>query len=114
KSNKKILVSHAAFSYWEERYGVEQISIHGISTENEPSQKELVEIIDMANEKNLDHIIFEQNVSSRIKEVIKEEIRAESLTLHNLAVLTEEDIKEKRDYLSIMRNNLDVLDKAMN
>lgn len=114
KANKKILVTHAAFGYWEERYNIEQIAIHGLSTENEPSQKELISIIDTAKEHGLSHIIFEQNVTTRISEVIKEEIDAEPLTIHNLSVRTDEDISEERDYLSIMRDNLKVLDQAMN
>lgn len=114
KTNKKLLVTHAAFGYWEDRYNIEQIAIHGLSTENEPSQKELISIIDTANEHGLKHIIFEQNVTTRVSEVIKEEIRAEPLTIHNLSVRTDEDISEQRDYLSIMMDNLDVLNKAMN
>lgn len=113
KENKKLLVTHAAFGYWEERYGIEQIAIHGLSTENEPSQKDLIEIINTANEYGLKYIIFEQNVTTQVSKVIQEEIGAEALTIHNLAVLTEEDISEGRDYLSIMRDNLRVLDQAM-
>lgn len=113
KENKKLLVTHAAFGYWEERYGIEQVAIHGLSTENEPSQKELIEIIETANEHQMGYIIFEQNVATRTAEVIQEEIGAEPLILHNLAVLTEEDLAEKRDYLSIMRDNLKVLDTAL-
>lgn len=113
KNNKQILVTHAAFGYWEERYGIEQISIHGISTENEPSQKELITIVEAAEENNVEHIIFEQNVTTRVAEIIQDEIGAEARIIHNLAVLTEEDISEGRDYISIMRDNLDVLDEVM-
>ena len=114
KTNKKILVTHAAFGYWEERYGIEQISIHGLSTENEPSQKDLIAIVDTAKENNINHIIFEQNVTTRVSEVIQNEVGAEALMIHNLAVLTDEDITENRNYFSIMRDNLEVLDEAMN
>lgn len=114
KTNKKVLVTHAAFGYWEERYGLEQIAIHGISTENEPSQKSLIEIIETANEYGIKHVIYEQNVTTRVSEIIQDEIGAESLIIHNLSVLTEEDIAEERDYFSIMRDNLEVLDEAMN
>lgn len=113
KENKKILVTHAAFGYWEERYGIEQIAIHGLSTENEPSQKDLIEIIDTAEAHGLEHIIFEQNVTTRVAQVIQEELGAKPLIIHNLAVLTDEDISAGRDYLSIMRDNLNVLDEAM-
>lgn len=114
KTNRNILVTHAAFGYWEERYGIEQIAIHGLSTENEPSQKDLIAIIETAKEHDINHIIFEQNVTTRVSEVIKEEIDAEVLSIHNLSVRTDDDIREERDYFSIMRDNLDILDQAMN
>ena len=40
-SNKKeIIVSHAAYGYWEDRYGIEQIAVTGLTNSSEPSQKE--------------------------------------------------------------------------
>ncbi|QKY69836.1 metal ABC transporter solute-binding protein, Zn/Mn family [Lentibacillus sp. CBA3610] len=110
KENKKIIVSHAAYEYWEERYGLEQIAISGLSSSDEPSQKELTTIIDEADEHNLDYILFEQNSSDRVSEIIQEQIGAESLQLHNLSVLTEADIENGEDYLSLMNHNLEVLD----
>ena len=112
KEKKQILVSHAAFGYWEERYDIEQISIKGLSSSSEPSQKELTEIIDQAEESNLDYILYEQNSLNRISEVIQEQIGAESLTIHNLSVLTEEDIENDEDYFYLMNYNLDILVKA--
>lgn len=112
KENKKILVSHAAFGYWEESYGVEQIAINGLSSNNEPSQKELTKIIDQAKKYDLDYIIFEQNSSNRVSEIIQEHLDVKPLTIHNLSVLTEEDIANGEDYLSLMEYNLDILDQA--
>lgn len=112
KKNKKILVSHAAYGYWEDRYGIEQIAINGLSSSSEPSQKELTKIVDQAKKHDLHYIIFEQNSSNRVSEIIQDHIGAEALTIHNLSVLTENDIKNNENYLSLMEYNLDVLDKA--
>ncbi len=114
KTNKHILVAHAAFGYWEERYGIEQIAINGMTSSSEPSQKELTEIIELAKEHHLQYIIFEQNGSSHVSEIIQEQIGAEALLIHNLSVLTETDINENKDYLSLMRENLQVLKTAIN
>lgn len=114
KAHKKILVSHSAYGYWEERYGIEQISINGLSSSSEPSQKELTEIIDQAREYDLNYIIFEQNSSNRVSEIIQSELGIESITIHNLSVLTDEDIQNNEDYLSLMRDNLQVLDDVTN
>ncbi|MFS0674325.1 metal ABC transporter solute-binding protein, Zn/Mn family [Ornithinibacillus sp. 179-J 7C1 HS] len=112
KINKKILVSHAAYGYWEERYGIEQISINGISSSSEPSQKDLVDIIEQANTSNLHYIILEQNTKNNVSEIIQEYIDAELLNIHNLSVLTDKDIHNHEDYFSLMKKNLNVLDKA--
>ena len=112
-SHPEILVSHAAYGYWERRYGIEQISVAGLSPSQEPSQKQLQYIIETAKEHDIQYVIFEQNVTGKVAEVVQKEIGAEALTLHNLESLTDEDINNNEDYFSLMRSNLEVLKKAM-
>ncbi|PWW25786.1 zinc transport system substrate-binding protein [Cytobacillus oceanisediminis] len=111
---KFILVSHAAYGYWEERYGIEQIAISGLSPTLEPSQKGLEKIIEESKAHDIHYVIFEQNVSPKVSEMIQKEIGADSLTLHNLEAVTEEDIKIGNDYFSIMEKNLEAIYKALN
>ncbi|MCM3587981.1 zinc ABC transporter substrate-binding protein [Mesobacillus maritimus] len=111
---KEILVSHSAYGYWEERYGIKQISISGMSTTSEPSQRELQKIISEAKGTNLKYVLFEQNYQSKLAEMVKQEIGAKSLTLHNLSVLTKEDIDNQETYFSLMEKNLQTLEKALN
>ncbi|MEH7239312.1 metal ABC transporter solute-binding protein, Zn/Mn family [Bacillus sp. JJ1562] len=113
-SKKEILVSHAAYGYWESRYGIKQISVSGLSPTNEPTQKDLKNIINTAKKHNIKFVIFEQNLTSKVSEMVKKEISAEALTLHNLESITEEDEKNSADYFSIMRQNLETLKKALN
>ncbi|MGF2615989.1 ZinT/AdcA family metal-binding protein [Rossellomorea vietnamensis] len=109
----KIIVSHAAYGYWEKAYGIEQIAVSGLSPDNEPSQKELQTIIETAEEYGLKYVLFEQNVTPRVAEIVRKEIGAEALRIHNLSVLTEEDVKNDEDYLSLMHQNLEVLSEAL-
>jgi zinc transport system substrate-binding protein len=111
---KNLLVAHAAYGYWEKRYGIEEIAISGLSPTQEPTQKELQAIIKESTEHNIHYVIFEQNVSPKVAEIIQEELGAKSLTLHNLEAITEENIKQKDDYFSIMRKNLETLKTALN
>jgi zinc transport system substrate-binding protein len=110
----EILVSHAAYGYWEDAYGIEQLAVAGLSPTDEPSQKELKEIIETAKEHSIQYVIFEQNVTTRVAEIIQKEINAKPLKVHNLSVLTEADIKNDENYLTLMKKNLKTLDKAMN
>ncbi|EIJ79351.1 Zinc-binding protein adcA [Bacillus methanolicus PB1] len=110
----EIIVSHAAYGYWEKRYGLEQISISGLSTTNEPSQKELEKIIAVAKEHNLKYVLVEQNFSSKLSGIVQREIGGDALTLHNLATLTDEDIKNNETYFTLMKKNIETLKKALN
>ncbi|KON86645.1 adhesin [Sporosarcina globispora] len=112
--HKEFIVSHAAYGYWEERYGLDQISVSGLNSSSEPTQKELQKIIAEAKEHDLKYVFFEQNVSSKLTEILQKEIGAEPLMLHNLSVLTEEDINENQTYFTLMENNLASLKKALN
>ncbi|MDX8361915.1 metal ABC transporter solute-binding protein, Zn/Mn family [Cytobacillus sp. IB215316] len=109
-----ILVSHAAYGYWEARYGIEQIAITGLSPTQEPSLKQLQNIIEESKEHDLHYVIFEQSVTPKVVKTIQKELGAESLTLHNLESLTEENIKQGDDYFSIMRMNLHTIKTALN
>ncbi|MCM3638177.1 zinc ABC transporter substrate-binding protein [Sporosarcina luteola] len=112
-SSKTFFVSHAAFGYIADEYGLHQVAIAGLNSQSEPSQKQLATIVEEAKEKNVNYILFEQNVSSKLTEVIRKEIGAESLMLHNLGVLTQEDIKNNETYFTLMERNLNVLEKAL-
>ncbi|MBM7578041.1 metal ABC transporter solute-binding protein, Zn/Mn family [Jeotgalibacillus terrae] len=107
------IVSHAAYGYWEEAYGVHQIAVTGLNPTQEPSQRELQSIVETAEEYGLKHVFFEQNITTKIAEVVKDEIGAETLRLHNLSVLTEEDIANDEDYFTLMRHNLEQLTTAL-
>lgn len=106
-------VSHAAFTYLSEPYGFEQVAVAGLNSQDEPSQKELTEIVDMAREKNIEYIVFEQNVSSNLTEVVQKEVGAEAVEMHNLGVLTQEDIDNGETYFTLMEKNLETLETIL-
>jgi len=112
-NNKIFFVSHAAFGYLAGTYGLEQVAVSGLNSQDEPSQKELTELVEFAKEKNINTILFEQNVSSNLTEVIQKEIGAEAKTIHNLGVLTQEDIDNKETYFTLMEKNLATLKEAL-
>ncbi|KML13635.1 adhesin [Bacillus safensis] len=112
--HKEILVSHAAYGYWEKRYGIEQISVLGLSASEEPSQKQLENIVQKAEKHHIQYVIFENNVSSKVSDTIRSEIGAKSLTLKNLESITEDDAKNGESYVSLMKQNLKTLNTALN
>ncbi len=107
------IVSHAAYGYWAERYGLEQIAISGLSPSHEPSQQQIQTIIENAKKEKTNYILFEENVNNKVAAMIKKEVGAETMTLHNLETRTKKDIQNNRDYLTIMQDNIDTLSKAL-
>ena len=75
--------------------------------------EEVETIIETAKKHGLNHILFEQNITPKVANVVQNEIGAESLRIHNLSVLTEEDIENGEDYFSLMRENLAKLKEAL-
>lgn len=113
-SEKTFFVSHAAFGYIAGEYGLTQIPIAGLNSQTEPSQKELTAIVDKAKDLHIHYILFEQNVSSKLAEVIQKEVGADSLVLHNLSVLTDDDIENNETYFTLMEKNIQTLETALN
>ncbi|RSL32331.1 hypothetical protein D7Z54_15655 [Salibacterium salarium] len=111
--SNEFIVSHAAYGYWEDRYDLNQISVSGLSPSDEPSQKELQRIIETVEDSGIKHIMFEENVSSKVTEVVQEEVGAEALYVHNLSTRTEEEISNGEDYFDLMEQNVENLQTAL-
>ena len=112
-TKKTFFVSHAAFGYIAGHYGFTQVPIAGLNSQSEPSQKELTKIVDLAKKEDIQYIFFEQNVSSNLTDVIRNEVGADSLILHNLSVLTTDDIKNGETYFTLMKKNMEALKTAL-
>src|SRR5699024_1480799 len=91
KKRDTILVSHSAFTYITEKYDIEQISVTGISPEEEPSPKVISELIDIAKTKELEYIFLETLASPKTADIIAEEAKLEVLTLNPLEGLTKKE-----------------------
>lgn len=108
-----IIVTHAAYDYWEDRYNIVQIPIRGRSNSDEPSQKDLIDVVHMAETYEIEHVFFEQNSNDYVSTIIVDHIGGEKLQLHNLEVRTEQDIANGDHYISLMEQNLHALLKAV-
>jgi len=111
--SKDIVVSHSAFTYLAQAYNLNQISIAGLSPEEEPSPKDMIKIVEFAKINNVKYIFFESLASPKLSETIAREIGAKTLVLNPIGGLTIDEINEKKDYFSEMRNNLTNLKIAL-
>ena len=70
------------------------------------------EIIDFVRKHNVKVIFFESLASPKVAEAIAKETGARTEMLNPLEGLTEEEIAEGKDYLSVMKSNLKALEGA--
>ncbi|WP_323702477.1 metal ABC transporter solute-binding protein, Zn/Mn family [Mammaliicoccus sp. Dog046] len=109
-----VFISHDSLGYLAQRYHFKQTSVTGMNNE-EPSQKEILNIIKEINKTKQPYILYEQNVSSKITDIIKKDTKSKPLKFHNLEVLTKDEEKEKNiSYQSLMKENIKSLDQALN
>jgi zinc transport system substrate-binding protein len=111
--HKTIVVSHAAFGYLCDAYGLTQIPIAGMDAEGEPDAKTMAEIIGSVKELNVKTIFSEELVSPKVAEQIAEATGASVEVLNPLEGLTQAQLDAGEDYLSIMRDNLAKLTAAL-
>ena len=113
KKREYILVSHSAFGYLGRRYGFKQLSVTGISPDQEPTPGSLARLIGEVKEHNLEYIFLETLASPKTVDVLADEADLQVLELNPVAGLTAKEIAGGEDYFSLMRKNLVNLKKAL-
>lgn len=104
--SRDIVTSHEAFGYLASAYGLNQVAISGVSPEAEPSPKELAEVADFVKKNGVKYIFFESLVSPKLSETIARETGAQTMVLDPIEGITEEDLANGEDYMTVMRSNL--------
>ncbi|MGO0122303.1 metal ABC transporter substrate-binding protein [Desulfothermobacter acidiphilus] len=108
-----IVVSHAAFGYLAQRYGLHQIPIAGLSPQAEPSPAKLAELVRLVKEKHIKYVFFESTASPRVAETLAREAGVQALVLSPVAGLTPDEKSGAKGYVEVMQDNLKVLQQAL-
>lgn len=106
---KSFVTQHAAFSYLALDYGLNQISITGVSAEKEPSAQRLAELSAYVKKQGIKYIYFEENASSVVSKTLAKEAGVETAVLNPLESLTQAQMDAGETYLSVMEENLKAL-----
>lgn len=112
-SRKDIVVSHEAFGYLCDAYGLVQVAIEGISSESEPTPAKMAQIIKFVRENDVKVIFFEELASPKVAEAIARETGVKTDLLNPLEGLSDENLKAGKDYFSVMEENLEALKRAL-
>jgi zinc/manganese transport system substrate-binding protein len=109
---RKVLTTHRAFGYFADAYGVEFISPEGVSTEAEPSAKDVAKMITQIREEKIPAVFMENISDPRLVQQIANETGAKiGGTLYSDALSDANG--PARSYIDMMRNNVRQLDNAL-
>jgi zinc transport system substrate-binding protein len=100
-----MLVTHDAFGYLADRYGLEQVGLAGISPEGEPTSDSLVQAEALVLEGKVNAVFYEEtDEGRRIAEAVAQDLDVPALPLATL-----ESRSPEGDYLTVMDSNLESL-----
>ena len=105
-NNKVIVVDDSSLKFLE-KYGFRVISLE---ENDELTDKTILEVKNMISIGTIDYIytMNESNLNSTVQS-IKDETNIQILELNNISNLTDEQRKNKEDYISLLNENIDLL-----
>ncbi len=100
-----LIVSHDAYGYLTSEYGIEVISLYGMNHDDEPSSKEIADVIDYINDNSISKIYLDENETNKnLMSQIASETNAELSTL--LTISTESNITQDMTLVDCLNYNL--------
>ena len=108
-NNKTIVVANSALKYLE-KFGLNVYCIDGDAT-----AKTISEVQDLINNKQIDFVyaFVEEELNDNVKKLVDDNANVSVLEVHRLDNITDEERKNKDDYLTIMVNNLELIKKEI-
>src|SRR5262249_24600764 len=108
----RIISSHDAFGYFQEAYGIEFIAPQGVSTEAEPSARDVARIITQIRQLKIPAVLPENISDPRLMQRIAQETGARiGGKLYSDALTSEKG--DAASYLDLMRHNMKQLVTAL-
>jgi zinc transport system substrate-binding protein len=112
--SRTILTAHDAFGWLAARYDLEQRGVAGLEPDAEPDPERLADLADLAEREGVTTVFTETLVSTRLARTLAREAGGlRTAVLDPLEGLDEERIDDGDDYVSVMRDNLAKLRKAL-
>jgi zinc/manganese transport system substrate-binding protein len=109
---RKIITSHDAFGYFQQAYGIDFIAPQGVSTEAEPSARDVARIITQVKKQKIPAVFLENITDARLMERIAQETGARIGGKLYSDALTD-DKGDAPSYIELMRHNIKTLSSAL-
>jgi zinc/manganese transport system substrate-binding protein len=112
ESRRKMISTHDAFGYFAARYGIEFVAPVGVSTEAEPSARDIANIIAQVKAEHIPAVFLERIGDPRLMRRISEETGAKvGGTLYSDSLTDEKG--EAPTYIDMVRHNIRTLTSAL-
>lgn len=104
--NKAIVVSNDVFKFLE-KYN---FKVYSLEENDNLTEKTIADVKEMIKNGEIDYIFMKQNedINDTIQKIV-EETKVELVTFHSLTNISETERKNKKDYISIMNDNIELL-----
>lgn len=113
KKDNVVFISHESIGYLAHRYGFKQEGVQNMNAED-PSQKELTQIVKEIRASKAKYILYEDNVANKVTDTIRKETDAKPLKFYNMESLNKDQQEEKDlSYQKLMKENIKNLDKSL-
>src|SRR6201996_3060428 len=112
ESRRRMISTHDAFGYFAARYGIQFIAPVGVSTEAEPSARDIAKIIAQVKTQHIPAVFLERIGDPRLMRRISEETGAKvGGTLYSDSLTDEKG--EAPTYIDMVRHNIRTLTSAL-
>lgn len=96
-----------AYAYFCQRYNLGVVSCYTACGEHsDPSISRVKSVIEFINQNNIKNIYYEELSEGQVSQMISEETQAKPVVFNTLHNVTGEEIENKENYISIMKDNL--------
>lgn len=117
EATKPVITTVMLFTYWHERYDIEILPITTDAHSSDIVPGDIIDFVNHAIDESQHYILFEKNVNSPAGEAVLQELKnydpnADALFLHGLGSITQAESEAGMNYLTIMYDNLEVLNES--
>ncbi|MBI5321789.1 metal ABC transporter substrate-binding protein [Bradyrhizobium sp.] len=111
-AGRKVISTHNAFGYFASAYGIEFVAPLGVSTESEPSARDIAKIITQVKQAKIPAVFLENVTDPRLMQRIAAETGARvGGTLYSDGLTGEKG--DAPTYIDMVRHNIKVLTRAL-
>jgi zinc/manganese transport system substrate-binding protein len=111
-ARRKVIISHDAFGYFGDAYGIEFIAPEGLSTDAEPSARDIAKLIDLIRREDIPAVFVENIADPRLMQRVAEETGVRIGGVLYSDALSPPD-GPAPTYIAMMRSNVRALTGAL-